>query len=148
MSDMLEHEQDAFVPIKLRTELWVNTYSVGRGFGGHEEGGWWFDTGVPISSVYVNVTPEEWGKALDAAHEDVELRMDEGEDLGWREIENIEREHLNKVARTKAEKVRDEWRARFPDTGKRSSVLGGDDYEVVIQSHFARAYPETKPRYE
>lgn len=30
---------------------WVNTYEIGRAYGGPEEGGWWFDTGTPVVTV-------------------------------------------------------------------------------------------------
>ena len=32
------------------TQLWVNAYEVEQRFGGHEEGGWFFDVGTPIYS--------------------------------------------------------------------------------------------------
>ena len=33
---------------------YVNLYSVGRNFGGPEEGGWWYDEGEPIASIPVH----------------------------------------------------------------------------------------------
>lgn len=30
---------------------WVNAYDHNRAYGGPEEGGWWFDTGVFLSSI-------------------------------------------------------------------------------------------------
>lgn len=30
----------------------------------------------------------------------------------------------------------------------RYSVLGGDDFEVCVQSHVAKHFPETRPHYE
>lgn len=47
-----------------------------------------------------------------------------------------------------AETVRNIYRLDYPNTGKRSSVLGGEDYDVVIERHFARAFPESRPHYE
>lgn len=85
--------------------FYVNVYEVGQGYGGAEEGGWWFECGNPISSVLV----EDW----DAASS-----------------------------------LRDELKEKFPDTGKSSSVLGGEDYRVRCERHFARSYPESRPYYE
>lgn len=36
----------------------------------------------------------------------------------------------------------------FPNTGKSSSVLGGEDYRIITESHPGKAYPETYPHYE
>ena len=36
---------------------YVNAYLVDRMYGGPEEGGWWFDAGVPVESI--KCTPEE-----------------------------------------------------------------------------------------
>jgi len=36
----------------------------------------------------------------------------------------------------------------FPNTGKRYSVLGGDDYDVKIQDHPGEDFPQYIPRYE
>ena len=33
-----------------RTQLWVNAYEISQMYGGAEEGGWFFDAGVPIWS--------------------------------------------------------------------------------------------------
>lgn len=85
--------------------FYVNIYEVGSGYGGAEEGGWWFDCGTPIASIIC----EDWDDA---------------------------------------ESIRPVWQLKFPRTGKRSSVLGGEDYDVVIERHFARAFPESRPYYE
>jgi hypothetical protein len=49
-----------------------------------------------------------------------------------------------------AEEVRQRlYDGEFPDTGKSSSVLGGDDFRIAIgiEPH-AKSFPDTKPRYE
>lgn len=50
--------------------------------------------------------------------------------------------------RETAEWLRDALREAYPRTGKRSSVLGGEDYEVAIEDHPGRDYPEQVRRYE
>ena len=39
-------------------------------------------------------------------------------------------------------------RARHPRTDKRFSVNGGEDYDVVVEEHFATPYPSVRPHYE
>jgi hypothetical protein len=88
-------------------QWFVGVYSVGRSYGGPEEGGWWYDTGELVQQTAVNSYDEA---------EEVRQRLYDGE---------------------------------FPDTGKSSSVLGGDDFRIAIgiEPH-AKSFPDTKPRYE
>lgn len=44
---------------RVRVEIFVNVYLVGRAFGGQEEGGWWYDYGRPLESTRV----ETWAGA-------------------------------------------------------------------------------------
>lgn len=118
--------------------LYVNIYEVGRARGGHEEGGWWFDTGTPIGAIPVEFT--------DAEHEAVtayaKATLGEGEEFTdeWVEV------FLVKL-HEKAERIAEPLRSQYVATGKRNSVLGGDDYEVIIEDRFARTYPEEAPTY-
>lgn len=59
--------------------VYVNAYSVGRCYGGPEEGGWWFDAGTPLASVPVSADgPEEKIEAeIEAVKADLSAR------LGW-----------------------------------------------------------------
>jgi hypothetical protein len=54
---------------------YVNAYSVGRYYGGPEEGGWWYDAGTPLASVpfTADVTDER------LEQEKTRLR----EEIGW-----------------------------------------------------------------
>lgn len=38
--------------------------------------------------------------------------------------------------------------AIYPDTGSRYSVLGGDDYRVVIEANPPQPWPRERPHYE
>jgi hypothetical protein len=49
---------------------WINAYNIGQRFGGQEEGGWWYDTGEPLASVYVGM--------LDVDEDNIELSTLEG----------------------------------------------------------------------
>lgn len=35
----------------------------------------------------------------------------------------------------------------FPNTGKRHSVLGGDDHVIYVEDEFAQIFPAERPRY-
>lgn len=85
--------------------FYVNVYSLGQGYGGPEEGGWWFTCGEPISFQIF----ETWDEACE-----------------WREV----------------------MEEKYPQTGKMYSVLGGDDWGVSIERHFARSFPDSRPYYE
>ena len=89
---------------------WVNVYLLERLYGGPEEGGWWYDAGIPRISLPIDF-----------------LSTDDVEDL----VEELEE--------------------KYPDGGKRSSVLygeGGYDYQVVIEDKPASYWPEEAPHYE
>lgn len=128
----------------MTTRLFVNVYEAGRVYGGPEEGGWWFDTGTPLASVPVELTEDEWERAREAFG--VELGLLTDRDYWCREEEWGA--WLDDVLRAKAWAVHDEWEGRYAPTGRRGSVLGGEDYFVAVEEHFARAFPEEAPRYE
>lgn len=85
---------------------YVNVYEVGQGYGGPEEGGWWFSTGQPVNDACCTE-------------------------------ETLERAELV------AEKLRD----AYPSTRNQYSVLGGEDYSVLIEDHPPRGWPDVRPRY-
>lgn len=120
--------------------IYVNIYSVGRSYGGPEEGGWYFDTGSPVGAIPVELTDEE-RKLTHAKYVAMHGNPDHIDP-------ELYAEHFREVLHEKARAIRDEYVELYPDTGKSSSVLGGDDYRVVIEDHFAKPYPEEYPRYE
>lgn len=122
-------------------QLYVNVYSVGKAYGGPEEGGWYFNTGTPVTSIKVELTEAEWEAARDLFEFFFGDDPDEWDHDKWSE-------YLRMVERQRAEKLREELEAIYPRSGKASSVLGGLDYDVVFEDHFARAYPESRPYYE
>lgn len=58
----------------------------------------------------------------------------------------IEAHHVG--SRAQAEALQDELRERYPRTGKRYSVLGGDDWDVRIELEKGTSFPSQTPRYE
>jgi len=85
-------------------DTYINVYHASQGYGGAEEGGWWYDVKEPHLSVRVRDN-------------------------------------------TDALKLEEELRKKYPRTGKRSSVLGGDDFDVRIQGSIGSYSPRTRPRY-
>jgi len=106
-TDMGENLEKMLRPVLknfVEDELYVNVYMADRGYGGAEEGGWWYDIEDPIS-----------------------------------------------VVRVRNEKDAREWKEKllkkYPYTGKRGSVMGGDDYNVRIQGFIGEYSPVHKPMY-
>jgi hypothetical protein len=50
-------------------------------------------------------------------------------------------------SREEAEELRESLREQYPDTGKRSSVLGGEDYDIVIEYEAPQQFPSERPVY-
>lgn len=48
----------------------------------------------------------------------------------------------------RAEHLAKAWRKRCPKTHKRYSVLGGEDFDVRVETRFAAPYPAVRPHYE
>jgi hypothetical protein len=125
--------------------LYVNVYEVGQGYGGPEEGGWWFQTGSPVTSIAVELTEDEWVEAKEDFELASRITLDDTYSI---EVSGRWTAFLDARLRRKALKLRDELAESYPSTGKQYEVLGGDDWNVTIEEHFARFYPEEKPRYE
>ena len=96
-----------FVTPEGNQQWFVGVYSVGQGYGGPEEGGWWFECGELVQQTAVNSFEEA---------QELRNRLAAGE---------------------------------FPDTGKRYSVLAGDDYRINIDIRpMVTSFPDTRPHYE
>lgn len=130
------------------TDLYVNVYGVTNAWGGPEEGGWTFLAGTPVTSIMVDretAHREAWGEQI--SDEDYARMVDFPQSVDIDYVGDFGAA-LDAALRRQAEEIREELRERFPRTGKRGSVLGGDDYEIRIETHFARPFPEEIPHYE
>lgn len=80
VENLLNDERpDSWRPIPPGPSTFVNVYEVTRHFGGHQEGGWWYNRGTPLASVPVlpGQDPEILVTALsdafsDQAHGDIQ----------------------------------------------------------------------------
>lgn len=70
------------------------------------------------------------------------------EEGGWWYEVGYPHEWKRADSRVEAIELRDQLVEMYPRTGKRSSVLGGEDWEVRIERNVAQPYPEHRPRYE
>ncbi|MEU4066648.1 hypothetical protein AB0F25_30420 [Streptomyces wedmorensis] len=92
-----------------RRKMWyVNVYEVDRAYGGPEEGGWYYSTGVPTGESEAYFT----------------------EAFAWHRARILDEEHR-------------EGRSKVYSVNYR-----GGAYEVRVQDHPGKAYPEETPHYE
>lgn len=141
------------------TDLYVNVYNVSNVMGGPEEGGWNFEHGIPVTSIQVNrdeAHRRTWFRHTDISGPDYEVMAEYGY-RGFPEgrcpeypIGRDFGEDMTAIMREMARDLIEDMglRDQFPDTGRRGSVLGGDDFTIRIESHFAREYPTEVPRWE
>jgi len=104
-TEPLDKMQDMVEKYTKRPEEWyVNVYHADKGYGGAEEGGWWYDIREPLYTVRTrnNIESEKW---------------------------------LNEL------------RKKYPRTGRRSNVNGGEDYDVSIQPVPGFYSPRNRPVY-
>jgi hypothetical protein len=140
------HPPDGYVRPGTTMVMYVNAYAVTRHFGGHEEGGWWYNAGSPLASIPVRATsmplhddscvnchPRPWDQ--DRAEGPIQACR-----WGFHVVPDEE-----EVERMRAYLV-----ALFEDEvhGDIYSVCGGQAVEVQIEDHMAEAWPSTRPRYE
>lgn len=102
----------------MNEERYINAYAVTRRFGGPEEGGWWYDEGMPLKSVRV--------ESDEAA--------DEAKAALWREFGPT-------YGFDPATGKRVSGRSRF-------SVIGDDDLIIIEESHPGENFPQQRPHYE
>jgi len=146
---------------------YVNVYSIDRLFGGPEEGGWWYDTGTPVLTVMVE-HPEKcrWGLVVRFCQGQGWAAVGQGWYWWWEDAGHIAQSYqrgpftTRNAARAAArvswldemegdiEAIVSALTTIYPDTGKRNSVLGGEDYVVWIEDGPGVFWPNERPRYE
>lgn len=107
--------------------VFVNAYTVSRHYGGPEEGGWWYDCGIPAF-------------------------VENGERVDYYEGVETEASILSiQCFRHQARKVADELENKYGDESphrSRFSAAGGEDFVTRIEDHPPKGWPERTPRYE
>lgn len=115
--------------------VFLNTYERHMAYGGPEEGGWWYDCGTPVQSIfYSDEDYDTWSEKAD-----------------WDEL---------KIIRDKTTYAYTEGRSPKPISNGSGGYTfrPGDDEPVAhymkddiftcFEDHYAEAYPEQKPHYE
>lgn len=145
--------------------LYINAYSVTRHYGGHEEGGWWFNAGEPLASIPIRAKRVQghgsWcGNCSDAAagngefckkylpdDEEYEEGLDNDEEYWDRETREVQ--HLKPLDTEEKERYVAHLRSVFADynEGNIYSVLGGAELQVYVEDHAAENFPQEMPRY-
>lgn len=111
---------------------------------------------MPIGSIPVELTDDERSEVtkkfadLHRIEMLAEWPQEDPPDLlaKWVNLEEEFAAYIDTDLQQRAEFLRDMWMTRYPRTGRRNSVLGGEDYDVVIEDNFARPFPEEMPYYE
>ena len=105
---------------------YVNLYKEGMGYGGPEEGGWWYDEGYPVKpdDFLCDWNTKFFKSILDKTYDTEEEAYDQ-----CRQLSPTLR-YYNKG---------------FPD---KTSVLSTGIYVLKVQDHKPKEYPEVKPHYE
>ena len=114
-----------------RTQLWVNVYDVNQRFGGPEEGGWFFDEGIPVWSQ----------QALCGCHELAESHDD-----------TSPIHHLIIEARTFIGNLESGWDKQFISRNEDEPEHRGErvygKQELRVETATGHAYPDVWPHYE
>ena len=122
---------------------YINVYTVTRHYGGPEEGGWWWNSGAPYTSIPVG--PLYW----------LLERLPEAIYVPW--IGKRYGDKRRRVLRRYVEVRYRIWRAITGLFAKRFgalregdiySVLGGTDISVALEDHKAEVWPTERPHYE
>jgi hypothetical protein len=117
-AEATENGEDDIVPGRL---LWCGLYETNRAYGGREEGGWWYDTGVSVTDARL-----------------------------YAEIGLMPSVHLSRSeAKAAREAMRAASAVLNKDRHEIGSVLCDGVYDAEIhEGQLPAYYPETRPRYE
>jgi len=83
-------------PIYIDAVYWIHKHSVALHYGGPEEGGWWFDTGVPTGFSFGPIVGED--AAYDQARKMNELeheRREREEDYDYSSVLSYKSDHFS-----------------------------------------------------
>ena len=108
--------------------VFVNAYSEDQVYGGPEEGGWYYDAGIPLASVPIRAKP--------AIRRSV---------YGENEYQLVP---ADQVEADRTVKQLEKLFSCLQNPRGRSSVIGGPDVEIRIEECPAKPFPARRPRYE
>lgn len=105
-----------------------------------------FAAPIPSANLYRNIDgSQQWFVGVYA----IDRQCGGGEEGGWWFDTGELIQHTAVASHDEAEELREALREEFPETNKRFSVLGGDDYDVYIGiTPHPDYFPETRPHYE
>jgi len=127
--------------------LYVNAYQVTRHFGGHEEGGWWYNHHEPIASIPVKAISIE-------GHRDYCYNCSRAREGAVHPETGEKYElckwgyHLDAIDQSQVDTFKAHLESIYGEQreGNIYSVLGGVDVMIVVEEHTGEATP--RPHYE
>ena len=115
--------------------IYLNTYETHQAYGGPEEGGWWYEVGVPVQSVFYS--NEEMEEFLERTS------LDERIDTTKRATAA----YTNGQPPTPKKTVHGGY-TFMPGSDEPSTYEEDNSYSSCFEEHFAEDYPRQRPHYE
>ena len=114
---------------------YLNTYQIWQCYGGPEEGGWWYEAGTPVQSVFLG---------YENADDYIEAR-------DWEDIKDLREKTTINYTEGRQPKAIANGTGGYqfmPGSDIPSTYVRDDDYTSVIEDHYAEDYPAQRPHYE
>ena len=112
---------------------YLNTYRIWQSFGGPEEGGWWYESGTPVQSLYLNQQTAE----------------DYIQDKEWEDLKELYEKTTETYIQNSEDIYANENGYHFaPGSDEPSIYIKANEYSTIIEDHYAEDYPSVKPHYE
>ena len=114
---------------------YLNTYQIWQCYGGPEEGGWWYEAGTPVQSIYLSPETAE----------------DYLEERDWADIKDLNEKTTLTYTEGQEPKAIANGTGGYQfmrGSNVPSTYVKNNDYTSVIEDHYAEDYPQQKPHYE
>ena len=110
---------------------------------------------VGLKAIFLCEATEEWFRTVDANGRHIYFvnvyeidRICGGSEEGGWWYDSGECVHTVTCSSEDLDRVLDALREKFPRTRKRYSVLGGEDYDVIVEKEVGTFFPKEIPHYE
>lgn len=112
---------------------YLNTYRIWQTYGGPEEGGWWYESGTPVQSIYLNQQTAE----------------DYIESKEWEDIKELCEKTVSDYIKNSEDMYANNSGYHFaPGSNEPSIHIKDNEYSTIIEDYYAEDYPSVKPHYE
>ena len=118
--------------------VYLNTYSRHLTYGGPEEGGWWYDCGTPLQSIFIShENYDDWVQEHDT-------------DEGWEKLKELREKTTYSYTEGRSPKPIDNGTGGYtflPGSDIPTGHIMADDIFSCFEDHYAEPYPEQRPTY-